>query len=176
MFYCLCRVSKQTLSFIRYIAATGIWNKKTHFWRWGISPCKFTCCRGGKQLCSVAEGMASRHHCLNNCSLEPRFASAEQLPFLLPSPGSEKPEEWWAEIFCKVILGFWGFFLLVFYNIVWMLWRAEVMALQTRSIKTRCWIYNLCWILKICLGFVLQVKIKQQQIWPWTWCRNFHWW
>lgn len=148
-----------------------ICKEKTHFCTQYISPCKFTCCRWGKQLCSVAGGMASRHHCLNNCSLEPRFASAEQLPFLLPSLGSGKPKQWWAEIFHKVILLFSVFFFLN--NIVW---RAEVIALQTRSIKARCCIYNLCWIFKICLSFVLQVKIKQQQIWLWDWCRNFHWW
>lgn len=157
MFYCLCSIYKQTHSSIRYIPATGFGMKRPFFAHNVPGLFKFTCCRGGKQLCSVAEGMASRHHCLNNCSLEPRFASAEQLPFLLPFPGSEKPKQWCAEIFCKVIL----FFFFFFYTIVWMLWRAKVTALQTRSIKTRCWICNLCCILKICLGFVLQVKIKQ---------------
>ena len=130
----------QSHSFISYVTIT-IQNETDIFLYLIYSVlCKFTWYKEGKQFCFIAEGMASSHHCLNNCSLEPGFASAKQLPFLLPSPGSKNSKQWCTDIF---FFASWS----IFHNIMWMLGGkdiAEVTALQTHSIKTRCWIYSFC--------------------------------
>lgn len=113
-FYSACTASKQTQSFFSEVITTLIWNEEqtskksnkntlTLLYLTYTVLCKITWFKEWKQLCLVAKGMASRHHCLNNCILYSGFVLAKELSFLLLSLGSKNSEWWCAEIFCKVL-------------------------------------------------------------------------
>lgn len=102
-----CMHCFQKKSFFSEVTTTFIWNEEqttksnkntlTLLYLTYSVLCKITWYKEWKQLCLVAEGMASRHHCLNNCILYSGFVLAKELPFLLLFLGSKNSKRWCAD-------------------------------------------------------------------------------